>query len=543
MAPAADPAASTAGAGAAAMSLTDKGEFPLNLKPFTVVHYRDDKPFPEFFDDDFPTEAYRSRFGEVKTAVHWGQRKLLLSEIQLLAKYAKEGVSYHIVYAGSAPGTHLGFLDDLFERVHTWELVDPGRFDVAVLGPRKNFKLRNEFFTNMTAYGIAADRMRDSGLPALATVYEGLTVHSGAVEARTALQSELQEKVGTLDVARGTHDIPSMYEPEIKAPLGLRCLFGAAMSRKPTMFVSDIRTGSVAHSNFEDHVDENMRAQQCWTEIIQADYSMLKFRLPYTKKTAVPGYCTEYVASHLIDADGTVEYLRGDMLIPIWTRPTSTEGRLVVPAGAHRTRWNVQRYEDQCFYFNARVREVMHFNHMLAPHSVFDGHYDSAAEIVVLEQFVRQVHFRRPEVKANNRDFIKKQIEHYVAKITQHLRINFTDAIRRRDALIGKMAAMGITSNQFYDDEEEGGGATATAAAGSSGENAGATASTDGAAAASAEAPLFLAPTQRVWVKEAKKLVAAAHKERSRMLWMKNYVVPAERQVPSDMWNCIKMPQ
>lgn len=496
-------------------SLTTNGEFPLKLNPFTVVHYKDDKPFPEYFDDEFPTEPYRSRFGEVKTAVHWGQRKLLLSEIQLLAKYAKQGVSYHIVYAGSAPGTHLGFLDDLFQGLHTWELVDPGSFNVAVLGPRKNFLLRNEFFTNKTAYGICSKRL--TSLPAIRIVYESLTLLSEKIVGETKLQKELQDKVGTLDVARGTHDIPSMYEPAIELPLGLKCLFGAAMSRKPTMFVSDIRTGSVAHSNFEDHVDENMRAQQCWTEIIEADYSMLKFRLPYTKKTAQPGYCTEYVPSHLIGEDGKVEYLRGDMLIPIWTRPTSTEGRLVVPAGAWRTRWDVQRYEDQCFFFNAKLREFVHFNHMLAPHDVFDAHFDAAAEVLVLEQFVKQVHYQKPEVQSNNKDAIKRMINEYVKKITDHLCIKFADAIRRRDALIEKMAAMGITSNQFYDEEEEDGTAV-TAENGTQ-------------------------PAKRVWISEAKKLVAAAHKERARTLWMRNISIPKEKQVDSDVWNCIKMPQ
>ncbi|ESL08272.1 hypothetical protein TRSC58_04028, partial [Trypanosoma rangeli SC58] len=246
----------------------------------TVYHYPSSLPFPTVMDANFPAESYGSRSQDVKAAIHWGQRKLLLSEIQLLSLYARPNITYHIVYAGSAPGTHLAFLDDMFQRRHTWELVDPGQFDRPVLESRQNFTLRNEFFTNATAYGINARRLLEV-LPGLGVIYRDVAVDRAGV-AKKELHEQLQSIVGTIDVARGTEDIPSMYESRLDIPIGFELLCYVGMERtKPLLFVSDIRSGSVSLPNFEDHVAENMRAQECWCQILQGEYSMLKFRLPY----------------------------------------------------------------------------------------------------------------------------------------------------------------------------------------------------------------------------------------------------------------------
>jgi hypothetical protein len=46
---------------------------------------------------DAPRMAYRRRRGEVKSVVHWGQRKLMLSEIEFLNMFAEPGITF--VYA------------------------------------------------------------------------------------------------------------------------------------------------------------------------------------------------------------------------------------------------------------------------------------------------------------------------------------------------------------------------------------------------------------------------------------------------------------
>lgn len=467
------------------------------------MHYPSTAPFPVTMPRGvFPQLPYTSRNKEVKTAVHWGQRKLLISEIQLLSIYAKKGVRYHIVYAGSAPGTHIAFLDDLFNSVHTWELVDPGKFDRPVLEHRPNFLLRNEFFTNQTAYGIFHTRLRTT--PGLQSVYRFLTLDS-VTHAQAEVQQNLQAIVGTLDVARGTEDIPSMYEAPLALPHGLLALCTViATARAPLLFLSDIRTGCVRMPNFEDHVAENMRAQQCWTEILQADFAMLKFRLPYTYKAIGPGGKGGVVPSTTrhMDADGCCEYLGGDMVIPVWTRPTSTEGRLVVPCGAFRRAYKVQDVEDQFYFLNAKLREVVHFNHLLADDRVLDHRFDAAAEVHCLEMYCRQV--MRDEDCADPKT-LPREVRRVSNRISSHLKLSFQAAIDRRDFFVLQQAAAGLVEDDRPGREDDDAQQQAPPAA---------------AAAGSAVSPGVAVPSS--WEAEARRLNKLAFKERSRQLWWRN---------------------
>jgi hypothetical protein len=77
---------------------------------------------------------------------HWGQRKLLLSEIEFLVQYGDKAKL--VLYVGAAPGTHIGYLSDLFPE-HRFILFDPLPF---VIKPRREMiECRREIFTNDTA--------------------------------------------------------------------------------------------------------------------------------------------------------------------------------------------------------------------------------------------------------------------------------------------------------------------------------------------------------------------------------------------------------
>jgi len=75
-----------------------------------------------------------------KTVVHWGQRKLLLSEIEFLTNYSTSGQI--VVYVGAAPGTHIYYLSTLFPRL-TFHLYDPVRF---VIRENKQIKIFQQLF-------------------------------------------------------------------------------------------------------------------------------------------------------------------------------------------------------------------------------------------------------------------------------------------------------------------------------------------------------------------------------------------------------------
>lgn len=493
----------------------DKAPLPLRR----VVHYPSHLPFPFALSSQFPSsDVYRSRANEAKTAIHWGQRKLLLSELQLLVFFV-DGVStpHHIVYAGAAPGTHLAFLDQLFGGIHKWELVDPGCFDRTALGHLPNFNLRNEFFTNQTAYDLSTRRLQESGLPALAEIHACLTAEAKPKASSAKLQEALRLDIGNIDVARGTHEIPSMYEVPLRLPHGLQTLLHAALSSRatPLLFISDIRSGSLAHDNFEDHVAENMRAQQCWTELLQPDFAMLKFRLPYTAIGRTSLSVTPTTSSWLQPADdGAVEYLRGDVVLPIWTRPTSTEGRLVVPRGASRRRYKVSEYENQFYFFNAVLRECVHFNHILAPHHTLDNHFDAAAEISTLTKFAVL------KYKGIAGEALRAAVDGLVTSLTTTIGGSFEGAVAQRDKIILHLAKgehLAVAENSHSVESEE----------------------------CAAEFRNHLrenTPGFVNWELDAYRLMQAAKRERRRMIWMRN-IDEARWNHSSGTWVFTDMPQ
>jgi hypothetical protein len=77
-----------------------------------------------------------------KTTQHWGQRKLFESELEFLSMYYTPGDT--IVYVGSAPGTHLLLLSELFPGL-SFILYDPSPFD-AKLYDNPKFTIFQKFF-------------------------------------------------------------------------------------------------------------------------------------------------------------------------------------------------------------------------------------------------------------------------------------------------------------------------------------------------------------------------------------------------------------
>eukprot|EP00466_Bigelowiella_natans_P002679 jgi/Bigna1/35803/e_gw1.11.19.1 len=91
--------------------------------------------------------SYKRRLGEDKTVIHWGQRKLLLMELEFLTQRADPERKQTVVYAGGAPGTHVKYLSELFPNL-TFVLIDPAPFTVK---PTRQIICRQELFSAATA--------------------------------------------------------------------------------------------------------------------------------------------------------------------------------------------------------------------------------------------------------------------------------------------------------------------------------------------------------------------------------------------------------
>lgn len=99
-------------------------------------------PFVRDLCPDYPRKKYFARKGRDRSVLHWGQRKLLFSEIEFLLEYGFEGCT--IVYAGAAPGNHIPYLASLFTG-YKFVLVDPNKFGIE---ESEVITLRNELFTD-----------------------------------------------------------------------------------------------------------------------------------------------------------------------------------------------------------------------------------------------------------------------------------------------------------------------------------------------------------------------------------------------------------
>lgn len=80
---------------------------------------------PASLDDLGPGLPYRAAFLARRLAHHDGQRKLLLAEVAFLTDHLRRGDT--VVYAGSAPGTHIPYLASLFPEA-SFVLYDPRKF-------------------------------------------------------------------------------------------------------------------------------------------------------------------------------------------------------------------------------------------------------------------------------------------------------------------------------------------------------------------------------------------------------------------------------
>jgi hypothetical protein len=100
-----------------------------------------------------PRAPYRRRQKEPKSVCHWGQRKLLLSEVEFLTSAVGPSPA-HVVYAGAAPGTHLTLLAALFPLVR-FTLVDPSPFSPP-LATLHNASTVQGFFSTALAQQLKA---------------------------------------------------------------------------------------------------------------------------------------------------------------------------------------------------------------------------------------------------------------------------------------------------------------------------------------------------------------------------------------------------
>lgn len=144
------------------------------------------------------------------------------------------------------------------------------------------------------------------------------------------------------------------------------------------LFMSDIRTANWREMEFdenEEYVQKDNKMQLEWSQILQPDKAMLKFRLPYIK--------------------GQTEYFDGDLYLSPWGPNRTTETRLVPKATRESwknkeimTIWDHTKYEEQLYYFNTKTR-LQTYVHNVRGEGI-NYKYDSCAEILIVYEYLKK---------------------------------------------------------------------------------------------------------------------------------------------------------
>jgi len=319
-----------------------------------------------------PRTSYRRRNSDGKSVIHWGQRKLLLSEIEFLTLYGD--LSSTVVYAGAAPGSHITKLSDMFPDLK-FILYDPNDFDPKLKSPKyeKKIEIVQKYFLDETA-----KKFENDGVLFISDI-------------RTAnwhkmKEEDVQERVR--EDNKWMKDWVLLMKPK-KAMLK----FKVPYPEKPKS-QQEIEKWLVQHGVPDPVLKhlQNLKLTPVKLRALSLE-DILKFDIPEDDKTLLHKNILE------LRQLGCSEFLSGDIHLPVWGPVTTTETRLVTNAEQPLILYDHTDYEELMFHFNTLTR-MTYYPHDIPTNNTtgYDHCFDCRAEIWVLEQYLKRVK-KTPEEK------------------------------------------------------------------------------------------------------------------------------------------------
>lgn len=404
-----------------------------------ATKYVDRAPLIKFSDITERLD-YIPRF-ETKPGIHIGQRKLFMSELQFLNNVLVDlSTPTYVVYAGAAPGNHMGMLSTFFPNVK-WILVDPHRFDIfyqaqSHLIPRYPFiqYLKSAFGADEADLSMYDDET-DIAAPKSGSSDSRRT---GAAAEWKGESTLMRGEVGSNRSRGGIADKHLWCRFIRQAPARIFLVedymtddYAQLFSELRPYFISDIRTNMIEDAPTDTDIIWNCAQQYNWVNYIRARGYMLKFRTPYYESITLEpsddqletfaiarAFGIDFVADY---AKELLTYLAGDVYIQCWAGKSSTEGRLVslIPAndgpephpgagpyvdqsGTHPAPlpdaaryprlaladYEPREYEDRFFYFNCIERGFVHHWNRFANRALgFDNCNDCALEAQIWSEY------------------------------------------------------------------------------------------------------------------------------------------------------------
>jgi hypothetical protein len=261
------------------------------------------------YNDLTESAPYRHGFRPEYVGNHFGQRKLLITEIMFLAMKANPKTSYYVIYAGSAPSIKFPVLYELFPNCK-FILIDPNNFGKWTIA------------------------IKNTSLKSSADLYKEI--------------SSSDDRVFIIN------EIMTVYIAE------------KLKSLQNTLFISDIRTNLIADAPLEYDILFNSVQQKVWLDILKPLHYMLKFRCPYPLEQTqhydqfmeiikdIPEW--KAIGAKYLDGKNPLPVrLSGDIYLQCWAGHKSTESR-IIGSDPQIIDIDSSEYEGKYYYYNLYLR-------------------------------------------------------------------------------------------------------------------------------------------------------------------------------------------
>jgi hypothetical protein len=297
----------------------------------------------------------KNKYNGVYKKLHWGQRKLMMSEIDFFNRVAQdmgaEKFKHQVIsvcYPGSAHGNHLMILMELYPNI-TFYLWDPARYN--------NVLYLIEFMRRKLPINWSYKPYER----VIAEKYEGRVFINMNLNDDEFVQYHFNASKSNFS-ANHTKNWGLFTDSSIEYFHDFRT---AANDTSPLLIISDIRlyayhkilgffpynfinlTNIKAMNYVNDKMalsdyNRDMKLQEDWFLKTKSSYGLLKFKLKSTR---------------LFTVNLQKKYLDGEILLQAWAPVVSTETRLFVkPKRELLAYYNIYGYEKSLRFFNAEMR-------------------------------------------------------------------------------------------------------------------------------------------------------------------------------------------
>jgi hypothetical protein len=438
----------------------------LDIKVNDIKFFRDTKE--SFLNENDPRLVYTTDSDvNLHAQLHWGQKKLNLSEFEVMVDHCKPEEEYVIIYPGSAPGQHLTSFLKYFPNI-TYDLTDPRPFDKVVIDEslKENSRVRIRADKDGNQRILFTDELAET----VRKDYEKINKDrkkKGLKEIKTILISDIRLPPQYKEYLKKEHhhkfnwEDPnanftfSLLEKDFKTFIPADYVDIKKIDKVNKDYIKKFTKELYGYVSLEEHkkysfnelvynlfdvkekkngestikfdikkynsltienklnifdsvlwnisIDFDMRLQENWTKIIKPDYTLLKFRFPFN-----------------LDMDYT--YINGDIYLPIYGPKHTTETRLFIDKTKHDfsdTTYNLIKYEQQMGYFNLVTRK-QYYKHKYDNINGLDHCFDCYSEIKLWEKYIKNYVIKKENNSLSNTK-IMSLVKDYISRSTYEI--------------------------------------------------------------------------------------------------------------------------